>query len=255
MDSENATAIKPTTETDTPHRTGWSGIDAIYCISLIHREDRRQEASRQFAAVGLAGKVNYHLVEKHPTDSEQGIYESHWQCMAKGLKSAAETICIFEDDVIFEGFSAERLDEITDFLTTNTDWQILFLGCMVRKSERTVNGSVAKIGYRSLTHGYIINRRFAQTMMDQYPWHHVAFDDFLKNLKSSQMYAAYPMFAFQSDATSDNDPYLHLDRFRRLCGGLRNLQKRNEMYHRYKWRIICGHILALLGLVSWLWLS
>ena len=252
MNSENATAIDRAVTKETRPRTGWSFFDKIYCISLENRLDRRTEAQQQFAKAGLADAVEFFLTTKHPTDSEQGIYESHWHCMAEGLASGAETICIFEDDVLLEGFSADKLDEIIRFLTTNTDWQILFLGCMVRKSEKTANRSVVKISYRSLTHGYIVSRRFAQTMIDRYPWHRVAFDDFLKNLNSSQMFAAYPMFAFQSDAASDNDPYLPLDRFRRLCGGLRNLQKQNEIFQRFKWQIVWGHVLILLGLYLWL---
>jgi hypothetical protein len=60
------------------------------------------------------------------------------------------------------------------------------------------------------------------------------------------MYAAYPSFAFQGNSPSDNERYLHLDRFRRLCGGLRRLQKLNEFYHLNRAAIITAHIIAVL---------
>jgi len=46
-------------------------------------------------------------------------------------------------------------------------------------------------------------------------------------------YAIYPSFAFQSNSPTDNKS-LHLDTFRRLCGGLRRIQKCNEAYYRYR---------------------
>lgn len=243
------TAISPEAGSS---RTGWDFFDRVYCISLVNREDRRQEAIRQFAGVGLAGKVEFVIVEKHPTDCEQGIYESHLHCMAKGLADGAEHILIFEDDIIFDRFSPEAVDEIVSFLKRDPDWQIFFLGCMVKKSLRTAYPAILRIGYRSLTHAYAIPRRFAQEMVESHPWHDVAFDDFLRDLDSPRMYAAYPSFAFQSDAASDNDVYLPLDRFRRLMGGLRSIQKRNELYHHYKQLIIGCHILILAALIYWL---
>ena len=225
----------------------WSFFDRIYCISLENRTDRRQEAMAQFSRVGLAEKVEFILVNKHPTDCEQGIYESHMQCMTKGLEAGAEHILIFEDDIIFEGYTPERLGRAIRFLRRDRDWQALFLGCMVKKSERTGNPAIIRIGYRSLTHAYAVRRKFAETLLQ--PWKNIAFDDFLRDLKSPRMYAVYPSFAFQSNAVSDNERYLPLDRFRRLCGGLRSLQRRNELYHHYKWLIIGCHVLAILAVV------
>jgi hypothetical protein len=251
-DSENATSNIPGKRISTSLAEDWSFFDRVYCISLTQRKDRHIEALRQFSGVGLAEKVEFLIVEKHPTDCEQGIYESHLRCMAKGLDSGAERILIFEDDVVFEGFSPDRLKNVTSFLRENDNWQFFFFGCMVRKSQKTLYPSIVRIGYRSLAHAYVVRREFAENMVRHHPWKNVAFDDFLRDLESPRMYAVYPSFAFQSDAPSDNDPYLPLDRFRRFCGGLRNLQKRNEIYHRHKWLIIGCHILVLIGFMAWL---
>ena len=249
-DSDSATSKRADSATAEDLPEDWSFFDRIYCISLENREDRRQEAMLQFSKVGLAGRVEFIRVAKHPTDCEQGIYESHMRCMAQGLASGAEHILIFEDDIIFEGWSPQRLGQVIHFLRENEDWQALFFGCMVKKSQRTANPAIVRIDYRSLTHAYAIRRKFAEEILG--PWKNAAFDDFLRDLKSRCMYAVYPSFAFQSNALSDNDRYLHLDRFRRFCGGLRNLQKRNELYHHYKWWIVGCHILAIAAVVYWL---
>jgi hypothetical protein len=53
----------------------WAFFDKIYCISLDEREDRRQEARKQFGNVGLADRVEFVIVKKHPADNEQGIHD------------------------------------------------------------------------------------------------------------------------------------------------------------------------------------
>ena len=45
--------------------------------------------------------------------------------------------------------------------------------------------------------------------------------------------------------------YLRLDKFRRLCGGLQRIQKRNEWYHRNRPIVIALHVLFILLIVFW----
>ena len=128
---------------------------------------------------------------------------------------------------------------------------MLVFGCMVTSSRRTENRSILKIRFRSLCHAYALNRPFAETIV-RIPWSRVALDDMFRNLKDENTYAAHPSFAFQSNSRSDNLRYLRLDRFRRLCGGLQNLQKMNEWYHRRRPLVIGAHILFALFLI-WMW--
>lgn len=228
--------------------TYWGYFDKIYCISLDERADRREQAKAQFRAVGLADKVEFVVVKKHPVDCEQGIYESHLLCMEKGIRAHADIIVIFEDDIIFDRFNPGTLEKCIDFLATNTDCKIMFLGCMVKTSAKTDNRSVLKVRFRSLAHAYVLTREFAETIV-KIPWQKIPFDDMLRDIKNNQMYAVYPSFAFQSNSRSDNQRYLPLDRLRRLCGGLRGLQKMNEFYHYNKTLIIGAHILLVLLLI------
>jgi GR25 family glycosyltransferase involved in LPS biosynthesis len=251
-DSENASANQPDSEQAQLIQDDWAFFHRIFCISLINREDRRKQAMEQFERVGLARRVEFFLVEKHPTDCEEGIYTSHLNCMSKALASGAENILIFEDDVVFERFSPRTLRQAAAYLRQTDDWHIFFLGCLVKKSRKTTNSSIVQIRYGALTHAYAIHHKFAQHLVANHPWNKVAYDDFLRDLNSPSMYAIYPSCAFQSDASSDNDPHLPLDRFRRLCGGLQNIQKWNERYHRHKFFIICCHVLALIALFIWL---
>jgi GR25 family glycosyltransferase involved in LPS biosynthesis len=226
----------------------WSGIDKIYCISLAERLDRRADARAQFARVGLADRVEFAIVEKHPRDCEQGIYESHLQCLRKGLEAGADRIMIFEDDIIFHRVTPERIARITTFLDTHKNWHMLLLGGLVNHSAPTDYPSIRRVRYRSLTHAYVVHRRLADEIVQQ-PWEKVPYDDFLKGLNDPQTYALYPSIAFQSNSESDNERYLPLDRFRRWCGGLQAIQKRNEFYHCHRWLVIGAHVAVVLLLL------
>ncbi len=230
----------------------WSFFDRIYCISLEEREDRRREAGRQFERVGLAGRVEFVIERKHPSDNEQGIYESHLKCFRKAVQADAHRIVIFEDDVLFDRFRREALADCVAFLSSAADWKILFLGCLVSGSRKTASPSVVKVRYSSLSHAYAIQRGFAETLLGL-PWRQIPYDMLLRSL-SREYYAAYPLFAFQSNAASDNSRFRNLDRFRRMCGGLARIQKMNEWYHRHRPMVIGAHLLMIMILLLMLWL-
>lgn len=225
----------------------WAYFDNIYCISLDEREDRRRAARNQFDRVGLADRVEFVIVEKHPVDAEQGIYESHMACLRKGIAADAQTMMIFEDDIVFDRFSATVLADCLDFLSKTSSWKIFFFGCLVYRSRKTENRAVLKVRYRSLTHAYAVERRFAE-MLVATPWRKKPYDILLRHV-AKDAYAAHPAFAFQSNARTDNVRLLMLDRFRRMCGGLARIQKMNEWFYHNRLAIIGVHIFIIVFLL------
>ena len=234
--------------TETRNR-GWPFFDAVYCISLAGRPDRREQAARQFKAVGLEDQVEFVIVEKHPENNEQGIYTSHMLCFAKGLAAGARHILIFEDDVVFKGFNLKKLAQCADFLDQNAHCRLFFLGCLVAGSRRTQRPGILRVDYRSLTHAYVIEHSLAAELVNE-KWCRVPFDVMLAGLREDK-FALCPSFAFQSNARSDNERLRKLEMVRRLFGGLAFIQKMNERYHRHKAVIISGHLFVIAAL---LWL-
>lgn len=230
---------------------GWTYFDRIYCISLRHRTDRRSQAHRQFTRLGIASRVDYMLVDRHPTDSEQGIYESHLRCLRQGLEAGARRMLIFEDDVTFDGFDPRAFKQAVAFLERHPEWMLLFLGCLVKGSRATESAAIRAIDYRCLAHAYAIHGPCARQVVEK-PWRNLPFDVMLRGLDATS-YAVCPMFAFQNDAATDNDRHRFLDRIRRCCGGLRRIQKVNEWYHRHRWLVVALHV-AVLGLAFLVWL-
>ena len=222
----------------------WEYFDKFYCISIEERADRRADAKVQFKKVGLADKVEFVIVRKHPHNCEEGIYNSHMACIKRGLQAGADTIVIFEDDILFDRFSPAGLKNCINFLSGTDHWNALFFGCLVSDSKKTENKSVLRVKYRCLAHGYVLNRQFAKLLVT-IPWQEIPYD-YLLNSFAKGYYSVYPSFAFQSSSRTDNDKKMGLDRFRRLFGGLRRIQKWNEFYHRYKILVITAHIILLL---------
>ena len=103
-----------------------------------------------FSKVGLTGKVEFVIVKRHPFDVEQGMYESHMTCLRKGLKAGAERIVVFEDDIVFDRFDAERFKQCTQFLAEHPNWKVLLFGALIRSSRRTLIRSCKKSPTRAL---------------------------------------------------------------------------------------------------------
>ncbi len=225
----------------------WSFFDKIYCISIDTRIDRRTEAKKQFSEAGLLDKVEFVLVKKQHKNPEKGIFESHMNCLKKGLQAGSAHILIFEDDILIRQSHPHVLIEAVTFLKNNPNWNAFFLGAIISKMQKTCTRSVVTIRFRCLAHAYALNRPFAQYLVQQ-PWNDIPFDDLLKQ-QCKNFFALSPMIAFQSDASSDNQTII-LDRLRRSFGGLPFIQKSNEFYQRYKFAVICIHALLFIAFIA-----
>lgn len=232
----------------------WSFFDKIYCISIDTRIDRREEAKKQFSSVGLLDRVEFVLVQKHPENREEGIFQSHMQCLEEGLAAGADHILIFEDDVLLRNFRPQSLLDAADFLKTTPTWKAFFLGAICSKMIKTEEPAVVQLQYRCLAHGYCLNRPFAEQIAAE-PWNNIPYDVLLQK-KCNNFYALSPMIAFQSKASSDNQT-IFLDTLRRFFGGLPFIQRSNEIFQRHKILIVSLHLLvimmfAFLGTKPWI---
>ncbi len=231
----------------------WSFFDKIYCISLDERGDRREQARKEFAGVGLLQRVEFVIVAKHPENQEKGIFQSHMNCLVRGLEAKARHILIFEDDVFFQNFDADVLQEVCTYLDSTTDWNALFLGCITNGSRKTGIKNLVEITYRCLAHAYVLNQPFARRIV-QKTWSGIPFDELLRH-HNANFFALYPMCAFQGLVGSDNNT-VAIDRVRRLLGGLPFIQKTNELYQNHKMVLLPGSLAILFvfaGLILWLW--
>lgn len=241
----------PSTNTADPTNM-WQTIGQAYCISLVTRQDRTNQAVLQFKRVGLENHIHIQRFTADPTNSERGIYQSHQSCLHLGLQDNARTIAVFEDDITFRAFSPKRLEQIIHFLDSETQWDVLFLGCFVKSSWGTQHPGIRGIRYQCTAHGYIMSPDFARRIA-ALPWEGKAYDDVLRDLPDTRYFALYPAIAYQSDSPSDNAKTRKIDRMRRLMGGMARLQRLNEYSRRHLPGIIAGHVISILILTLLAW--
>ena len=169
-------------------------FDAIYCINLDSRPDRWQEAVREFTLVGIADRVVRVAGITH-ADPREGCRLSHMECVRRAEAADAQNVLIFEDDVVFRGFSTERLARSLDRLRAIADWELFYLGGYVLTTPEDY-GDLLRVPM-AMTHAYVIHRRaFAAVRNSTSPY-----DVWLAmNMRS---YCAHPLLALQRDGFSD----------------------------------------------------
>ena len=128
-------------------------VDAIFCISLTDRADRRDQFRTQFAGSGL--DVEFILVERDSEDPQRGCYNSHRQCAELALSRGYERVLIFEDDATLVPFRGNLVIRINRFLGAR-DPEIFYLGAMLGKLWMTWSPGIARIRAQG-AHAYMLS--------------------------------------------------------------------------------------------------
>ena len=79
----------------------WDCCDAIYCLTLRTRPERRLAAHIQFATAGLSSRITFLEQEPDVEDGKRGCFHAHQQAARLALEAGAKRVLIFEDDVEF----------------------------------------------------------------------------------------------------------------------------------------------------------
>jgi len=143
----------------------WSFFNnRTFCINLITRDDRIQEATKQFKRVNLENVAKFYRVKKHPISGRLGCWKSHRNVMAYGIKHNLKIALIFEDDVQFavRRLSQNIIDTLTKWIQNSKLWDIIYLGhlplCIFNKSKIYDKNIPMIVECQShQTHGYIVN--------------------------------------------------------------------------------------------------
>ena len=187
----------------------WKFFDSIYCINLFSRPDRYQKSKKIFDQLEVP--VEYHQVEKHPTNGAEGCFDSHIQVITKSYNKGDQTCLIFEDDIILEVEKQkfrEQLEIIIDFLKIDQDWELFFLGSLpipvFFKTKKIGQKNIYQV-HSLLAHAYVINRRLMGKLIGS-KFSGVPIDHFY--MWNDRAYTVYPSLFRQhpgvsSDVSSD----------------------------------------------------
>jgi hypothetical protein len=173
------------------------------CISLNKSRDRRKSSHDLFKKLNI--KVNWWIVDKHPSGGTYGCFESHvsvWNC----TEFTKEFLCVFEDDLEFSIHDTISFKQALQFAYQNMpqNFDVLNLeprcGFVEQKltpfaySGAFINGS-----------SYIIHRSFLPTLTSRVlPWYGMNLDVAL--YKNARQVGIFPPIFKQIGYDSDISP-------------------------------------------------
>lgn len=169
-------------------------VDAVYCISLKERIDRRELFKRTVGDL-LNNRVIFKIVKK-AEDPVRGCYESHQAIAKEALANGLQRVLIFEDDVMPYELKAAPIFFINRFIRTRR-FEALHLGYSMGKTWLTWFPFIAR-GRVVALHAYILSREGCQILANT-PYSGVPVDIVFK--KRIKQHCVFPMLFRQHSAS------------------------------------------------------
>lgn len=130
-------------------------VDAVLCISLKDRQDRRDLLIKSLKSSGL--EIEFVLVDADRENPVRGCFNSHVMCANIALQRNYERVMILEDDALQYSFHPSAVSHINKFMTSK-NFSILHLGYTMGKIWLTWNLFIAR-GRVTALHAYILSRQ------------------------------------------------------------------------------------------------
>lgn len=168
-------------------------VDAVLCISLRERSDRRQAVLKEASKLGL--NVEFVIVERDNEDPQRGCFNSHKKCAQLSLERGYRRVLVLEDDVVFENNALKKVDAINRFLN-NKDPEVFYLGAILGKIWLTWHWGIARVRGQG-AHAIILTSRACKKISClEYTGYGI------DNLytKMFKIYTCFPMIAYQQPA-------------------------------------------------------
>jgi len=189
-------------------------INKVYFINLNHRLDRREHIEKLLKDSDLFDITErisalYNVVLPHA-----GCVLSHIASLERFIGSGEEYCLILEDDFTANNASTLKSD-IQKLFDDGVDFDIVQLSGNHMRLDDCEFEYLKKVMDSQTTSGYIINKRFATTLLDNFKesyrlisefgrQHNYCLDIFWKKLQPvSKWYCFYPALGFQMDSYSD----------------------------------------------------
>tara|TARA_A100001035_G_C27743640_1_gene482894 strand:- start:678 stop:1340 length:663 start_codon:yes stop_codon:yes gene_type:complete len=135
-----------------------------FYINLEKRKDRNEHVLNELRKIGIKGKRFNAIVAK---DGAVGCTLSHIRLLEIAMKEDYEEIFICEDDITFLD-KGKLIDSITKFNENIKDWDMLLLGGNVLKPYNNINNYCLKITNCQTTTGYIVKKKYYETLHNNY---------------------------------------------------------------------------------------
>jgi len=143
-------------------------IDKIIYINLNKRTDRKEQIEKELNSFGL----NYERFEAIETRGfgSVGCGLSHLAVLKLAKERNYENILILEDDFTFLVSKEEFQKQLTDFFKLKIDYDTCFLSRSLQRFKELDNGIVNKIVESSAASGYIVHKKYYDSLINLYEY-------------------------------------------------------------------------------------
>jgi glycosyl transferase family 25 len=169
-------------------------VDAVFCISLREREDRRVELQAELEPLGL--DIEFYLADRDDGNPERGCYTSHQACARLALERGYRRVLMLEDDARLEHHDPRQIAAINAFLGWRNP-ELFYLGGIVGRMWRIPWPYIVRCRLAA-THAYILSAKGCRKLCA------IAYADkpidsmYAKRFKA---YGAYPLLLEQQPET------------------------------------------------------
>lgn len=135
-------------------------VDAVLCISLADRDDRRRLLLEEFRETGL--NIEFYLATRDK-DPERGCYHSHQACAFLAAGRGWRNVLILEDDATLERVTKRQVRRINRFLK-DEEPELFYLGVILGKLWLTRRRGIARCRAKG-AHAYILTREACEKLI------------------------------------------------------------------------------------------
>src|SRR5215213_3189646 len=142
-------------------------IDDVFghkvCINLDRRPERWERVQARFAAHGISGVQRVSAVDGNETaipvhwrhtNGAYGCLRSHLQVVTEARRRGAESVLIFEDDVVFDDALQQKFAAAIEDLPA--DWDMLYFGALHKDEPIPVTDALARLTRSNSTYAYAL---------------------------------------------------------------------------------------------------
>lgn len=139
----------------------------IYYINLKHREDRLEDIEKSLDECGLLDLSERFEAVEVKENGVLGCVLSHIGVIKKFINSDEEYAIIIEDDLFIKETSTFK-GIIDNFFEQEIDFDVTQISGNHLNTKETKYGFLHKVIDSQTTSGYILSRKFSQTLLDNF---------------------------------------------------------------------------------------
>jgi hypothetical protein len=183
-------------------------LDMIYVLTMVN-SDRPYRTELNKVTLGKKITIQENAGFKNVTktlyqqDTINDLNDAYYHCFLNASEHGYKNIMVLEDDFFFEGLTQEIVDDIGNFIKTQSDYYVYHLGPIFFLKFQS-QGNHEKLITMSSSHGCIYSQKYIDWYIAQYLKKFTCMYDYLWNDADVIKYKYIKPVCFQVFSKSDN---------------------------------------------------